>query len=178
MGVSPVRRAGGRAWVRVVSVVPVRCLCAAWCVPVRCVPWCRGAWCCLISSLTLVPPSLALRRGVVLAVACGCAPFPACHPRSAAGYPPSSFFVAALFTLSSTPRWSALLSGVHIYLPPLCPCVCVGFFPCLLPCSLGPPPSLLLGPVRQRKDGGLGYCGGGSIEDDIGMCTSLAALGV
>ena len=53
------------------------------------------------------------------AVACGYAPFPACPPRSCASplllvlYPPSCFLIAAFFTLSSTPCWSALLPGAH-----------------------------------------------------------------
>ena len=145
---------------------------------VRCVPWCRGAWCCLPSVLTMLHPSLALPRGVVLALACGCAPFLACIPHSAAGYPPSSFFVAALFTLSSTLCCSVLLPDVHFHLPHLRPCVWLRFFLRLLPRSLGPPPCVLLGPVRERKDGGGGHCEGGGIDDDIGECTSLAMVGV
>ena len=92
VGVPPVRGAGGRAWVRVVCVVPLRCLCAGECVAVRCVSWCRGAWCCIPPFVAPVPPSLALPRGVVLAVACGCAPFPArvrahTHAEGARGLP-------------------------------------------------------------------------------------------
>ena len=75
-------------------------------------------WCCLPSSVSLVPPSLALPHGVVLAVACGCAPFPACVPRSTAGYPPSAFVIVALFILSSTLCQPARLPGVHFSLPP------------------------------------------------------------
>ena len=113
-------------------------------VVVRCVLWCRGACWCLPSSVNLVPPSLALPPGVLRAVACGCAAFFACAPRSGASlallarYPPSSFLVAAFFTHSSTLRWFALLPGVHFSLPLLCPCVRLGFFLCLLPRSLGP----------------------------------------
>ena len=103
--------AGGWALVRLVCVVPVGCLCAGGCVTVRCVPWCRPARCCLPSSVSVVPPTLALPHGVVLAVACGRAPFQACVPRSVAGYPPSSFVNTELFTLSSTLRWPALLPG-------------------------------------------------------------------
>ena len=137
-------------------------------------PWCRGAWCCLTPFLALVPPSLALPLGVVLAVACGCAPFPARVPRSAAGYPSSSFCVAAFFTLLSTLRWSALLPGVHFPLPHLPPCVCFGMLRCLLPHFLGPLLPLILDPARQTKGGGVGCLGGGGLDDD--MRTSLAVV--
>ena len=132
------------------------------------------------ASLCLPPscPPLLRYLLVLCAVACGCAPLPACVPRLAARHPPSSCFVGALFTLSSNLRWSALLRGVHFPLPRLGPCVWLGFFLCLLPRYPGAPPSLLLRPVRKRKDGGVGYCGGGGIDDDIGMCTSLAVVGV
>ena len=100
-----------------VCVVPMRCLCAGGCLAVRCVLCCRGTWCCLPSSVSLVPPSLVLPRGVALAVACGRTPSPACVLRSAAGYLPSSLIVAALFTLFSTLCWPAPLPGVHFSLP-------------------------------------------------------------
>ena len=63
VGAPPVLGAGGRAWVRVVWVVPARYLCSGGCVAVRCLPWYRGAWCCLPSPVSLLPPSLA---GVVV----------------------------------------------------------------------------------------------------------------
>ena len=54
----PVPGAGGPALVRVVCVVPVRCLCAGGCVAVQCVRWCCGALCCRPSSAPLCPPLL------------------------------------------------------------------------------------------------------------------------
>ena len=101
---------------------------------------------------------------------------PARVPRSAADYPSSSFRAAALFTLSLTLRWSALLPGVHFSLPHLLPCLCFGIFPCLLPRFLGPLLPLLLDPVRHRKGGGVGCCGSVGLNND--MHTSLGLVGV
>ena len=124
----------------------------------------------------LVPPSLALPRGVVLAVACRCTPFPARVPRSAAGYPPSSLCVATFFTLSSTVRWSALLPGVHFSLPHLRRVVCFGFFLCLLPRFVGTLLPLFLDPVRQREGGGVGCCGVDGLDDDMRTLFAVVAV--
>ena len=136
--------------------------------------WC--AWCLCGVCFLVGVWRCGVCRGVILAVACACAPFPTRVPRSAAGYPSSSFCVASFFTLSPTLRWSALLPGVHFSLPHLRPCVCFGIFPCLPPRSLGPLPPLLLDPLRQRKGGGVSCCGGGGLNND--MRSSLAVVGV
>ena len=87
-----------RMWVCVVCVVPVWCLCAGGCVVVRLPLWYPPLGCCV----------------VVLCPSCACrAPFSSRVPCSAAGYAPFSFVVVALFTLSSTLCWPALLPGVH-----------------------------------------------------------------
>ena len=167
VGVPPVLGAGGGAWVRVVCVVPVPCLCAAGCVAVQCVPWCRGAWCCLPWSVSLVPPLLHFFMLL-------------CLPWLVAVPPPPRASLARLLATLLLPSllpcslpFPLLSVGLPYSLacisPYLRPCVCLGLSPCLLPWSPGPPLSLLLGPVRQRKDGGVGYCGGGSTDDD-GVC--------
>ena len=167
--------AGAWAWVCRPSVGRAAGPGCMWCVWFLCgVCVLVGAWRCGLcrvavmrgaASLRSLPWCLspALPRVVVLAVACGYAPFPARVPCSATGYPPSSFCVVAFLTLSPTLRWSALLPRVHLSLPHLLPCVCLGIFPCLLPCFLGPLVPLLLDPVRQRKAGGVGCCGGTSM---------------
>ena len=58
-------------------------------------------------------------------------------------------------------------SSLGCIFPCLRPCVCLGFFLCLLPRSRGTPPSLLLGAARQKKGGGVGHCGGGGTDDDV-----------
>ena len=103
VGAPPVLRAGTRMWVCVVCVVPVQCLCAGGCVAVRCVPWCRGAWCCLPSSASLVAPSLVLGRGVVLVVCLAC---PSHRVRPSLGCWLPSFFLCccgALYALIYSP---------------------------------------------------------------------------
>ena len=142
--------------------------------------WVRGGAVCAVVSWRLVLPPPVRRPGAPLSCTtlwcCGCTPFPARFPPSAAGYPSSFFCVAAFFTLYSTLRLSALLPGVHSSLPHLRACVCFGIFPCLLPRFLGPLPPLFLDPVRQRKAGGVCCCWGRGLYDD--MRTSLAVVGV
>ena len=123
--------------------------CGRGCGCVRCV-WClcgacRGARC----RFSLVPPVLpspVLRCGVVLAVCLLC-PLPCARPLLGCLLPPVSLVASLLFTLSST-----LLLACTFSLPPLW-CVSRSL-------SLPAGRSLSLGPVRQRKDGGIWAFGG------------------
>ena len=128
--------------------------CGRGCGCVRCV-WClcgacRGAWCCL-SPVPLVPSLRCLVA--VLCSPCACrAPFPARVPCSAAWFP---LFLPWLrrplpFPLLSVGSPSSL--ACPFSLPPPW-CMSRSFS---LPARL----SLLLGPVRQRKDGGMWAFGG------------------
>ena len=88
---------------------------------------CRGAVVRRAASLRSSPRcSTLLSYSVVLYLAWLVAVPPS--PHSAAGFPSSSFCVAAFFTLSSTIRWSALFPGLYFSLPHLRPCVCFSIF--------------------------------------------------
>ena len=126
-------------WVRALCVVSVRCM--PWCVvlPFVCpsdAPLSGALFQCCARRVLAVPPLLRACLARLLATSCFFRGFVALYP--------------FLYSPLARPPPTRALS------PCLCPGVCLGLSPCLLLWSRFPGPllSLLLGPVRQWKDGG------------------------
>ena len=141
----PSGRAAGARWPRAVGAgVGVCGVCGVRAVRVvmRGVAFCLSLWCSPLRCSCAVLCSTSACR----------APFPACVPCSAAGYPLFFSWLRRSLPFPLIPPGAPFSLACTFSLPPLW-CVSLS---CSLPARLSPS----LGPVRQRKDGGIRAYGG------------------